>query len=186
MNNVKFDFKQPQRQYCGLLILLMALSSGAQSDNENMELLGVINGSIMQRSTLTELTPFLSGRPVYQYDGDDNAATVQQLVIERARLSSRQGQGQEDTVWIQQPVELTTSEQGQFQLPLRVLLNGKAVKVTAKEESRGVVLTLPEGSRQVRVVPAGAITFTLPSRYRGDIRADIRIVEVSSVSEENP
>ena len=90
-------------------------------------------------------------------------------------------------VWIQQPLALTgptaAGQRGFFQLPLQVEVAGKAVEVNVNEDSRGVIVTLPQPSRQVRVRPAGAINFMLPVTYRGEVQVDIRIMGNTTTAE---
>ena len=158
----------------------------AWADTMNTEALGVVNGSITARSQMIEIKPFLSGRALYQYDVQDTQPPVSTLVIERAQTVS--GASRRDGwVWIQQPLALTgptaTGQRGFFQLPLQVEVAGKAVEVNVSEDSRGVVVTLPQPSRQVRVRPAGAINFMLPVTYRGEVQVDIRIMGNTTTAE---
>ena len=176
------------RRTLGVLNLLglTLLTLNAWADTVNTESLGVVNGSMTTRSQMVEVTPFLSGRPLYQYDVQDTQPPVSTLLIEQAQPIS--GASRRDgLVWMQQPLALTGSSaqggKGVFQLPLQVEIAGKAVDVTVREDSRGLVLTLPQPSRQVRVRPAGAINFMLPVTYRGDIRADIRIMGNTATTE---
>lgn len=61
---------------------------------ENIETLGVINGSVMQRGVLTELNPTLSGRPLFRYDVEETQPSITQVLIERADLVSGSSRGE--------------------------------------------------------------------------------------------
>ncbi|MFV8986178.1 DUF5462 family protein [Serratia fonticola] len=165
---------------------LMMSTASTQADTVNTEALGVINGSIMQRSQMIEIKPFLSGRPVYQYDVQDNQPPVDTLVIEQAQLVGG-SHNSDGIVWIQQPLALSgmgnNGVRGHFQLPLKVEVSGQPITVGVRQDNRGLILNLPQPSRQVRLRPAGAITFLLPVTYRGELRADIRISSNTSAAE---
>lgn len=157
---------------------LLAAAPGSRADTVNTESLGVVNGSITSRSQMAEIKPFLSGRPLYQYDAQDTQTPVSTLVIEHAQAVS--GTDRRDgLLWMQQPLILVgsaaTGQQAVFRLPLQVEVEGKVVEVSALEDSRGLVLTLPQPARKVRVRPAGPINFILPVTWRGEVQADIRI-----------
>ncbi|MEG2734333.1 MAG: DUF5462 family protein [Hafnia sp.] len=165
---------------------LLGCMPSARADTMNTESLGVVNGSITARSQMIEIKPFLSGRALYQYDVQDTQSPVSTLVIEQAQTVS--GASRRDgVVWIQQPLSLTgptaAGLRGFFQLPLQVEVAGKAVEVSVSEDSRGVIVTLPQPSCQVRVRPAGAINFVLPVTYRGEVQADIRIMGNTTAAE---
>jgi len=162
-------------------ILAAALTVSAVSDaNVNPEELGVINGSVVHRDAQTEYTPFLSGRPLFQYDVDETQPAITQIQIEYVTLLTGLATTGEEAVWIQRSAELVDENTitAPLQLPIQVNVNGHLVKVNVRENSRGVIVTLPQAARQVIVQPAGAIRLTVPNTYRGEIRADIRMLEI--------
>lgn len=160
------------------VLSLMGCAPGARADAVNAESLGVVNGSITARGQMVEIKPFLSGRPLYQYDALDAQPPVSTLVIEHAQAVSG-GALHDGLVWMQQPLTLAgpaaAGQQAVFRMPLQVEAEGKAVEVSVREDSRGLMLTLPRPARQVRVRPAGPINFILPVTWRGEVQADIRI-----------
>ncbi|RBQ33684.1 DUF5462 family protein [Rahnella variigena] len=165
---------------------LLTLAAPVQSDTLNTEALGIVNGSVVTRSQIIEIKPFLSGRPLYQYSVQENEPPLTSILIEHAQGVS--GTSRHDGLaWIQQSLALTgpaaAGERGIFQLPLQVEVAGRPVEVAVSENSLGLILTLPQLSRQVRVRPAGAINFILPVSYRGDVRTDIRIIGNTSTSD---
>lgn len=159
----------------GVLGMIMMLSAPhARGDTVNTEALGVVNGSITARSQMTEIKPFLSGRPLFRYDAREEEPPLMTLLIEGAGGELRDG-----LVWMQQSLALSCTEasgqRGGFQLPLQVEVAGQPVTVAVREGARGLLLTLPEPGRQVRIRPAGPVNLVVPVTCRGDIRADIRI-----------
>ena len=147
---------------------------------ENPEELGVINGSVMHRDTQTEYAPFLSGRPLFQYDVGETQPAITQIQIEYVQLPTGLAPTGEETIWIQSSAELVNDDTTTvpLQLPIQVSVNGHPVKVNIRENSRGVIVTLPLAARQVTIQPAGAIRLEVPNTYRGEIRADIRMLEI--------
>ncbi|EJD6400687.1 DUF5462 family protein [Providencia rettgeri] len=166
--------------WMGALLSLMFSSVVMSAVEENIETLGVINGSVMQRGVLTELNPTLSGRPLFRYDVEETQPSITQVLIERADLVSGSSRGENDIVWVQHPAELVNDPRtlGQWQLPLQVSIDGKVVPVTAHADNRGVTLTWGKPARDVKVNTGGLPRLMVPTVYRGDIRTDIRIVEV--------
>jgi len=163
------------------LVLAAALTVSALSyADDNPEMLGVINGSVMQRGIQTELTPFLSGRPLFRYEVDDNQPAITQVLIEQVQLPIGLAQTGEGRFWIQALAELIndSATTAPLQVPVQVNVDGQPVKVMTEADSRGVMVTLPAAARQIIIRPAGSIRLMVPNLYRGDIRADIRMVAV--------
>lgn len=182
MRQIREHYQQLIR-WRSYLILGAALTVSALSyADDNAEMLGVINGSVMQRGIQTELTPFLSGRPLFRYEVDDTQPAITQILIEQAQLPIGLGQAGDGDFWIQTQAELVngsaTTTTAPLQIPVQVDVDGRPVKVMTEADSRGVMVTLPVAARQIIIRPAGAIRLMVPNIYRGDIRADIRMVEV--------
>ena len=165
--------------YTGILAAVITVSAVSYA-NVNPEELGVINGSVVHRDAQTEFTPFLSGRPLFQYDVGETQPAITQIQIEYVKLLTGLATTGEEAVWIQSSVELVDDDTttAPLQLPIQVNVNGHLVKVNVRENSRGVIVTLPQAARQVIVQPAGAIRLTVPNTYRGEVRADIRMLEI--------
>ncbi|WP_273818800.1 DUF5462 family protein [Providencia rettgeri] len=151
-------------------LVAMGLSGLAQGQTrEHVEALGVVNGSMTACHSGVEISAFLSGQPVFS--ATTSAAPLQTLLVEQAQLVSRAG----ESLLLQQAIVLPAGQQGYWQLPVRVQVNGQGVKVTAEETSFGVKLTLPAAGDTVTVVPTGAAKLFLPAAYRGDIAMTLRI-----------
>lgn len=159
-----------------LLTTLLSLTLGGSvvanaKERQQLEALGVVNGKITTRSTLVEVTVFLSGQPLFAFTEAADAMPLRTLLIEQATLLSQDG----NTLRLQQPLTLAQGAQGQWQLPVQVQVNGKVVRVSAQESSLGVRLTLPENAQRVTLVPVGAAQLTVPVSYRGDLSVALRI-----------
>ena len=135
------------------------------------EALGVVNGSMTARQAGVEITVFLSGQPLFTSSNLAESALLSTVLIEQVQLVSQEN----STVRLQRSFSLPQGQRGQWQLPVQVHVNGKAVTVTSQETSLGVLLTLPTEAESVMVVPAGAATLFVPAAYRGDLSIDLRI-----------
>lgn len=164
---------------CLILAVTMTLSS-LNYAYENSEPLGVINGGMIPLDEQIEFMPFLSGRPLFRYEVDKTRPAITQIQIEYVQLPSGLTSIGEETLWIQSSAELVSdnSAGAPLQLPIQVSINGRPVKVKARVNSRGVMVTLPVAARQILIQPAGAIRLIVPKTYRGDIRANIRMLEI--------
>lgn len=163
------------RKACGAAIAIwIALGlnpSALAKERQHVEALGVVNGSMAARSTLVDITVFLSGQPLFSSTTASDAEVLHTLMVERATLVSKDGQ----TLRVQQPFALPQGEEGVLQVPIQVQVEGKVVTVSAEETALGVQLTLPADARTVTVVPVGAVQMTVPSAYRGDLTVAVRI-----------
>ncbi|WP_272662704.1 DUF5462 family protein [Providencia sp. PROV111] len=185
--NGRCEHRTVSRYLMAGLFLSGAMSAAALGNvDENIEALGVINGSVMQRGVQTELNPALSGRPLFRYDAEETQPGITQVLIAHAELVPGMHNAETDRVWVQLPAELVNDPQatGVWQLPLQVSADGKTVPISAQADSRGVTLTWAPSSRRITVNTAGVPRLTVPTSYRGDIRTDIRMVEVLPTTEE--
>lgn len=148
---------------------LGALSQG--SETRRVEALGVVNGSMTARNTQVDITVFLSGQPLFQETDTPEPEALTTLTIEQARLVSKDG----NTFRVQQTLLLSDGTQGTVSLPVQVRVNGKPVTASVTESSLGVVVTLPSPAQTVALLPAGAVQFTVPAGYRGDLTAQWRV-----------
>lgn len=138
-------------------------------ETQRTEALGIVNGNMTANNAGVEIRAFLSGQPLFtRADTEDSAGS---LLIEQAQLVSADG----DILRIQRSFPLSQNRTGQWQLPVQVRVQGKAVTVSAQEISSGVQLTLPSDARSVTLVPAGAVQLSVPADYRGDISVDLRV-----------
>ena len=156
----------------GTLLGLCLCGNAAAQESQHVEALGIVNGNMSVRSTLVDITVFLSGKPLFSSVTPVDEPMSNTLLVESATLVSREGK----TLRLQQEFNLPKGGNGQLQVPVQVLVNGKPVTVSAQETSLGVELSLPEDTLSVAVVPVGAVQMTVPNSYRGDISLDIRII----------
>lgn len=153
-------------------MVLMGVSMGGNAKEiQRYETLGVVNGSMTARDAGVEISVFLSGQPLFTSANTPESTPLNTLLIEQAQLVSKEG----NTLQLQQSFLLSQGLHGQWQLPVQVQVQGKAVMVTAQETSQGVQLTLPPDAQFVTVVPAGAAKLFVPAVYRGDISLVLRI-----------
>ncbi|MGF7483726.1 DUF5462 family protein [Providencia sp. SP181] len=160
--------------FFALLGALMGVGLGSSAlaqERQLLEALGVVNGSMTTRHSGVEIMAFLSGQPLFSLPALSDGEGVSTLLIEHAQLTSQDGK----TLQLQQSFSLPQGQEGYWQLPVHVQVNGKAVAVTAKETSLGVQLMLPADAHSVAVVPVGAATLFVPAAYRGDISIALRI-----------
>lgn len=151
---------------------LMSLSPNTRAQETlRYEALGVVNGSMTARQAGVEITVFLSGQPLFTAANTAESEPLSSVLIEQAQLVSREN----STVRLGQSFSLPQGQRGQWQLPVQVQVNGKAVTVSAQETALGVLLTLPAAAASVTVVPVGAATLFVPATYRGDLSMDLRI-----------
>lgn len=153
-------------------LVAMGVSGLTQGQTrEHVEALGVVNGSMTARHSGVEITAFLSGQPVFSATTSAGDTPLRSLLVEQAQLVSREGA----SLLLQQAIVLPAGQQGYWQLPVQVQVNGQGVKVMAEETGLGVRLALPEAVETVSVVPTGAAKLFLPTAYRGDIAMRMRI-----------
>lgn len=163
-------------------VMIGTCSFGALSqakETQRVEALGVVNGNMTARNTQVDITVFLSGQPLFQVTDTSESEALTTLTIEQARLVSKDG----NTFRVQQSLALSDGTQGTVSLPVQVRVDGKPITTSVTESSLGVVVTLPSPAQTVALVPSGAVQFTLPAGYRGDITTPWRVSSTSQLTE---
>lgn len=161
-------------------MMMSTLSFGVLSQAKEtlrVEALGIVNGSMTARNAQVNITVFLSGQPLFQVTDAPEAEAITVLIIEQARLVSKDG----NTFRVQQDLTLSDGTQGSVLLPVQARINSKPVTVSVTQNSLGVVVTLPSPAQTVDLVPAGAVQLTVPVGYRGDLTTQWRVTGEASL-----
>ncbi|EAC1967945.1 fimbrial protein [Escherichia coli] len=131
--------------------------------SEKTQYLGVVNGQVMGNSvvkvTRTPADPIL-------YRSEETASLPDSLTIRNAE--SRTGTG--GTAYITVKQVLPDNGEARITLKTTLMVDGKKVALSARQQGENVVIIVPEAHRQVELRTDEPVELEIPVSYRGNLQ----------------
>lgn len=150
------------------LSALSIQSALAAGYSEKTQYLGVVNGQVVGNSvvkvTRTPTDPVL-------YRSGDTTPLPDSLIIRNAESRAASGGLAHITVKQVQP----DNEEARITLKTALMVDGKKVALSARQQGEDVVITVPDAHRQVELRTDSPAELELPVSYQGNLQIALQV-----------
>ncbi|RBQ41298.1 DUF5462 family protein [Escherichia coli] len=152
------------------LVLSMLCTQSAMSAeySEKMQYLGVVNGLVVGNSvvkvTRTPTDPVL-------YRSSETTSLPDSLTIRNAE--SRIASGGMANITVKQ--ELSDNKEARITLKTALMVDGKKVALSARQQGEDVVITVPGAQKQVELRTDAPAELEVPVSYRGNLQIALQV-----------
>ena len=158
------------RKICcaALVLVLSGLQSVQAEDHEKTQYLGVVNGQVAGNSVVkvsrTPTAPVL-------YRSEDTTPFPDCLTIRNAESGAASGGLAHITV------KQVLPDNGEARITLKTVLmvDGKKVALSARQQGEDVVVTVPEAQKLVELRTDTSAELEIPANYRGDVKLVLQV-----------
>ncbi|ELO5003674.1 F4 (K88) fimbria minor subunit FaeF [Escherichia coli] len=151
-----------------VLTALSIQSSPAAEYSEKTQYLGVVNGQVVGNSVVkVTRTPT---DPVLYRAGNDRPLPAELLI---RHAESRPASGGLANITVKQA--LPDNGEARITLKTTLMIDGKKVELSARQQGEDVVITVPEAQRQVELRTDAPAELELPASYRGSVQITLQI-----------
>ncbi|EID9801251.1 F4 (K88) fimbria minor subunit FaeF [Salmonella enterica] len=151
-----------------VLSTLCTQSALAAEHSEKTQYLGVVNGQVVGNSVVkVTRTP---GDPVL-YRSGDTIPLPDSLTIRNAE--SRAASGGMAYITVKQA--LPDNGEARITLKIALMVDGKKVALSARQQGEDVVITVPEAHRQVELRTDVPAELEVPVSYRGNLQIALQV-----------
>ncbi len=151
-----------------VLSMFCTQSAMAAEYNEKTQYLGVVNGQVAGNSvvkvTRTPTDPVL-------YRSGDTTPLPDSLTIRNAE--SRAASGGMANITVKQ--SLQDNKEARITLKTALIVDGKKVALSARQQGEDVVITVPEAHRQVELRTDTPAELEVPVNYRGNLQIALQV-----------
>ena len=158
------------RKICcaALVLVLSGLQSVQAEDHEKTQYLGVVNGQVVGNSvvkaTRTPADPVL-------YRSGSNSPLPAELIIRHAE--SRPASGGLANITVKQM--LPDNGEARITLKTTLMVDGKKVALSARQQGEDVVVTVPEAQKLVELRTDAPAELEVPASYRGNLQIALQV-----------
>lgn len=142
-------------------------STLAAEYSEKTQYLGVVNGQVVGNSvvkvTRTPTDPVL-------YRSDDTVLP-EYLTVRNAEVRPATGH----MVYITVKQTLTDSREARMTLKAVLMVDGAKSELNARQQGEDVLITVPEGAKQVELRTEAPAELEIPANYRGNIEIALQV-----------
>lgn len=151
-----------------VLSMFCTQSAMAAEYSEKTQYLGVVNGQVAGNSvvkvTRTPTDPVL-------YRSGDTTPLPDSLTIRNAE--SRAASGGMANITVKQ--SLQDNKEARITLKTALIVDGKKVALSARQQGEDVVITVPEAHRQVELRTDTPAELEVPVNYRGNLQIALQV-----------
>lgn len=151
-----------------VLTALSIQSSPAAEYSEKTQYLGVVNGQVVGNSVVkVTRTPT---DPVLYRSGNDYPLPAELLI---RHAESRPASGGLANITVKQA--LPDNGEARITLKTAMMVDGKKVALSARQQGEDVVITVPEALKQVELRTDAPAELEVPASYRGNMQIALQI-----------
>lgn len=158
------------RKICcaALVLVLSGLQSVQAEDHEKTQYLGVVNGQVAGNSVVKVIrTPT---DPVL-YRSEDTTPFPDCLTIRNAESRAASG----GLAYITVKQVLPDNGEARITLKTVLMVDGKRVALSARQQGEDVVVTVPEAQKLVELRTDTPAELEIPANYRGDVKLVLQV-----------
>ncbi|HHN9985554.1 TPA: F4 (K88) fimbria minor subunit FaeF [Escherichia coli] len=151
-----------------VLTALNIQSAPAAEYSEKTQYLGVVNGQVVGNSVVkVTRTPT---DPVLYRAGNDRPVPAELLI---RHAESRPASGGLANITVKQ----TLPDNGEARITLKtaLMVDGKKVALSARQQGEDVVITVPEAQKQVELRTDAPAELEVPASFRGNVQITLQI-----------
>ncbi|ELQ4184734.1 F4 (K88) fimbria minor subunit FaeF [Escherichia coli] len=143
-------------------------SAPAAEYSEKTQYLGVVNGQVVGNSVVkVTRTPT---DPVLYRAGNDRPLPAELLI---RHAESRPASGGLANITVKQA--LPDNGEARITLKTTLMIDGKKVALSARQQGEDVVITVPEAQKQVELRTDAPAELELPASYRGNVQIALQV-----------
>ncbi|ELO5003673.1 F4 (K88) fimbria minor subunit FaeF [Escherichia coli] len=151
-----------------LALSALSPSAPAAEYSEKTQYLGVVNGQVVGNSVVkVTRTPT---DPVLYRAGNDRPLPAELLI---RHAESRPASGGLANITVKQA--LPDNGEARITLKTALMVDGKKVALSARQQGEDVVITVPEAQKQVELRTDAPAELELPASYRGSVQIALQI-----------
>ncbi|EJE7990485.1 F4 (K88) fimbria minor subunit FaeF [Escherichia coli] len=151
-----------------VLTALSIQSAPAAEYSEKTQYLGVVNGQVVGNSVVkVTRTPT---DPVLYRAGNDRPLPAELLI---RHAESRTASGGLVNITVKQA--LPDNGEARITLKTALMVDGKKVALSARQQGEDVVIIVPEAQRQVELRTDAPAELEVPASYRGNVQITLQI-----------
>ncbi|HAW5767892.1 TPA: fimbrial protein [Escherichia coli] len=158
------------RKICcaALVLVLSGLQSVQAEDHEKTQYLGVVNGQVAGNSVVKVIrTPT---DPVL-YRSGDTMPLPGRLTIRNAESRAASG----GLAYITVKQVLPDNGEARITLKTTLMVDGKKVALSARQQGEDVVVTVPEAQKLVELRTDAPAELEVPASYRGNLQIALQV-----------
>ncbi|MFZ5316484.1 DUF5462 family protein [Enterobacter asburiae] len=150
-----------------VLSALCTQSALAAEYSEKTQFLGVVNGQVVGNSVV-KVTRTPGDAVLYR---SDDTSLPENLTIRNAESRAASG----GMVYITVKQALPDNGEARITLKAALMIDGKKVTPSARQQGEDVVITVPEAHRQVELRTDAPAELEIPANYRGNLQIALQV-----------
>ncbi|WP_407907629.1 DUF5462 family protein [Escherichia coli] len=135
--------------------------------SEKTQYLGVVNGQVVGNSVV-KVTRTL-GDPVLYRSVD--TSLPESLTIRNAQFRAASG----DMAYITVKQALPDNREARITLKAALMVDGKKVALSARQQGEDIVITAPKAQRQIELRTNAPVELEVPASYRGNLQIALQV-----------